>query len=35
METSSATFCNEKYSVSKELCYAEFLAYYTFEYQPD
>ena len=43
MERPSSTFCNGKYSVLKDLCYAEFLAYYTLgkksvgtcEYQPD
>ena len=39
----SATFCNGKYSILHDFCYAEFLAYYTLEnkssktgeYQPD
>ena len=43
MERPSATFCNGKYRVLKDFCYAEFLAYYklenksnkTCEYQPD
>ena len=42
-ERPSATFCNEKYSVLNDFCYADFLAYYTLEnksnqiceYQPD
>ena len=43
MERPSATFCSGKYSILNDLCYAEFLAYYTLEnksnktceYQPD
>ena len=43
MERPSAIFCNGKYSILDNFCYAEFLAYYTFEnklsktgeYQPD
>ena len=43
MERLSATFCNGKYSILDNFCYAEFLAYYTLEskssktgeYQPD
>ena len=31
MKTPSATFCKGKHSVSKILCYAKFLAYYTLE----
>ena len=34
MERPSATFCNEKYSILDDLCYAEFLAYYTLENKP-
>ena len=43
MERPSATFCNGKFSVLNDFCYAEFFAYYTLEnksnqtceYQPD
>ena len=43
MERRNATFCNGKYNVLNDFCYAEFLAYYTLEnksnkiseYQPD
>ena len=43
MERSRATFCNGKYSILDDFCYAELLAYYTIEnkssmtgeYQPD
>ena len=31
MERASATFCNGKYSVLNDFCYAQFLAYYTLE----
>ena len=34
MERPSATFCNGKYSILDNFCYAEFLAYYTFENKP-
>ena len=33
-ERPSATFCNGKYSISDNFCYAEFLVYYTFENKP-
>ena len=29
MERPSVTFCNGKYGILNDLCYAEFLAYYT------
>ena len=29
MEKPNSTFCSRKYSVLKDVCYAEFLAYYT------
>ena len=43
IERSSATFCNGKYSILDDFCYAECLAYFglennsskTCEYQPD
>ena len=43
MERLNATFCNGKFDVLNDFCYAEFLAYYTLEsksiktceYQPD
>ena len=43
MERPSATFCNGKYRILNNFCYAEFLTYYTlenksnktYEYQPD
>ena len=43
MERPNATFCNGKYNILDDFCYAEFLAYYTDEnkqsktgeYQPD
>ena len=43
MERQSAAFCNEKYIILDDFCYANFLAYYTLEnnsnktseYQPD
>ena len=43
MERSNVTFCNGKYSILDDFCYAEFLAYHTLEnklskideYQPD
>ena len=31
MKRPSATFCNGKYSIAEDFCYAEFLAYYTLE----
>ena len=34
MERPSATYWNGKYSLLDNLCYAEFLAYYTFENKP-
>ena len=34
MERPSATFCNGKYSILDNFCYAEFLAYHTFENKP-
>ena len=34
MERPSAIFWNGKYSILDDFCYAEFLAYYTFENKP-
>ena len=34
MDRPSATFCNGKYSIFDDFCYAEFLAYYTFGNKP-
>ena len=31
MERPNATFCNGKYNILDDFCYAEFLAYYTDE----
>ena len=35
MEIPNATFCNGKYIILDDLCYAEFLAYYTLENKPN